>query len=450
MTFRNSAPNQREHLTPTTYALVASTFHGVAAALFHPLIIIAFFISRVSDESRDVALVAVISTATWYVPQLLTNWGSRYYPQVYPVVVAASVVRLASVSLMAAFVLRTDSPDAVLARQFLLILVAYQLASAALVPAMNELMARAVPARHLTTLFRNRFIVGSVAAMVAGLVAARGLGVDAPPFPRGFGLLFLVAAMATGAESWFLLRLREVKSEDLPRERVGSIAPSRLVAALAGGGFRKFALFRIIIALAAIADPYLIVHGMREIEPSSRFLGLYIVTFAAANLAGTAAANDLTVLGAARSVFQVAALLRFATPILALLIPLLYTSEAASSGVAAALFGSVFVGLGLITAAHGGTTQHTLLALHPPGARAAGITLLNVALCFCALAPLLGSRLVEQRGTAALLGVASAIGFIAVVFSGALIAPSPRRSRRRRPGKRRLRAVPKKRKPRRR
>ncbi|MDP8972616.1 MAG: hypothetical protein M3N45_05450, partial [Actinomycetota bacterium] len=423
------------------HALLAAALQGIAAALLHPLIIVAFLVSELSSAPRDVALVAVIAGATWYVPSLLNTWLAAYYHRVFPVALAASFVRVIAASSMAAVMLGSAASDATLARLVLLALVAYQLASAAFVPAGNDLIARATPAEHRARLYRARWLVGGVSALLAGAVIAAALGSDTPPLREAFGALFLTAAFAIAGESWFILRLREPGPARLSEERAGAIAGSRIREALAVRGFRRLLVFRVALALAASGDPFLIVYGMSEIAPGRAALGVYVALFAFGALVGGAMGLDLSNLGAVRPIFQFAALLRFATPLLALLFSFLATGGVVATSVAAWLFGSVFLLLGLEIAITTAATQPAVFAVAPAGTRGAAITLLNVALGVCALGPLLGSRLVERQGIAALLVVAAGLSFVTIMLSG-ILAPSTRRPaprRQRRPAPRRAR-----------
>lgn len=426
------------------HTLLAATMQGVAAALFHPLIIVAFLISELSSAPRDVALVSVIAGTTWYVPSLLNTWLAAYYHRVFPVALAAAFVRVTAASLMAAVVFGSSASDRTLARLVLLALVAYHLASAAFLPAANDLIARAIPAEHHARLYRARWFVGGVSAMLAGGVVAAALSTEALALREAFGALFLTATFAAAAESWFILRLREPGPARLSEERAGAIAGSRIRQALAVRNFRRLTLFRVALALAAIGDPFLIVYGMSEIEPGRAALGVYVALFAFGALLGGAMGLDLSNLGAVRPVFQLAALLRFATPLLALLFSFLGAAGVVATSVAAWLFGSVFLLLGLEIAITTATTQPAVFAVAPVGTRGAAITILNLALGLCALAPLLGSRLVERQGIAALLVVAAGISFVTIMLSGVL-SPTARRAtsrRHRRPAPRRARPTP--------
>ena len=410
------------------HALLASVFRGIAAAILHPLIIIAFFIGELSSSPRDVALVAVIAGATWYVPNLLTTWLATYYRHVFPVALAAALMRSSAACLIATFTLRADVSDRTLVRLILLSFVAYQLATATLEPAANDLIARSAPDAVRARLFRIRWLVCGVTGVVTGATVAGALSVQSQGLREAFGVLFLTAALATVAESWFLLRLPERSSTRLSDERVGSIAGSRMRAALAVRGVQRLLVFRIALALAAVADPFIVVHGMGEIEPGRSALGIFVALFAAGSLLGGAIAQYTSHPATARSSFQRAALLRFAAPLLAVLIPVLATSGPLESTLAAWLFGGVFLLLGTEVAVTGAVTFPAIFAAAPIGTRGAVITLMNVALGLCAVMPLLGSRIVVRQDIAALLVVAAAVGLGAVLLSG-IMFPPPRRTR---------------------
>ena len=128
------------------HALLAATMQGIATALLHPLIIVAYLIGELSSAPRDVALLSVIAGTTWYVPSLLHTWLAAYYHRVFPVALAAAFVRVTAASSMAAIVLGSSASDRTLARLVLLALVAYHLSSAAFLSAANDLIAWATPA----------------------------------------------------------------------------------------------------------------------------------------------------------------------------------------------------------------------------------------------------------------------------------------------------------------
>lgn len=423
------------------HALLASGFRGVASAILHPLIIVAFFVGELSSAPRDIALVAVIAGATWYIPTLLTAWLAAYYHNVFPIALAAAFVRSAAACTMAAFIFRADVSDQGLARLVLLGFIAYQLATATLEPAANDLIARSASETSRARLFRVRWLVCGAVAIVTGAVIAGALTGDDATLRDTFGALFLAAALATVAEGWFLLRLPEPSATPRSDERSGSTAGGRLGEALGVRKVRRIIVFRIALALAAVADPFIVVHGMREIEPGRAALGLFVALFAAGSLLGGVMARDVTKPETVRPSFQRAALLRFSAPLLAVLIPLLTTTGPLGPDLAAWLFGGVFFLLGVEFALTSAVTSSALYAAAPAGARGAAMTLLNIALGVCALIPLLGSRIVEQQDIAALLVVAAAVGFLAVLLSGILFAP-PRRTRPKRRPRPAVRAAP--------
>jgi len=185
-------------------------------------------------------------------------------------------------------------------------------------------------------------------------------------------------------------------------------------------------LFRVALGLAAAADPFIIVFGLRRVGLELGDIGLALVAYAIGHLAGILIWPHWSPHQSARAPLQIAALLRVLVLVITIGIPAivsstLYTDRFASAEPAVRLFLIQYVLLGLAVSAHGWANQRYLQDISTPETARQAVTTTNVVHGILAFGPFAAALLIDRTSLDEMLWIAAAIAFIALLISGFLI-----------------------------
>ncbi|MEA2514844.1 MAG: hypothetical protein QOJ59_4333 [Thermomicrobiales bacterium] len=407
------------------FGVAHGAFLTLAETLLYPTIILTVFVAQLTDDPVRIALVPVIGTSVWLLPQILLASVQQRSRRQLPWATGASIVQTAAIVLLAYVGYRADMNDAERLRSFFLCYVVYNLAGGLASVPSRELLAKSIPRERRGILFLQRSLWGAVLAVGAGL-AVRGLfGPEGPAFPRNFTSLFAVAAGALAAATFFQMRLRE---------------PARLVASSSSGpatglrnapqviadsNFRRLMTFRVFLMASTLADPFLIVYARRELNVPLSYLGAYLIAFTAARFLSAPVWAWLENRGGHRAVLQATALARLSAPLVALVLPYLadstlYRDRFDSDRPIFYAFAVVFAALGAALGGQARANFGYIMDIAPAELRPAYTGLANAILMVAALAPLVGARLVERYSYETLFATATLVGLAAVFVSGVL------------------------------
>lgn len=152
---------------------------------------------------------------------------------------------------------------------------------------------------------------GGLLAFLAGFGVREILALPLP-FPLPYALLFALGALAFGL-GWYLFGLTEEPEEPPREERLSLSLP------LQHGGFRRYLWVRVLLGLAAMAEPFYAVYAVRALGQGKElgvYLSLYALSFTLSNLLWAKLAKR-----GSKGVLQAGAFLAFLTPLLALFLP---------------------------------------------------------------------------------------------------------------------------------
>jgi hypothetical protein len=209
------------------------------------------------------------------------------------------------------------------------------------------------------------------------------------------------------------------------------------LAAFGNDSFRRFILFRVVLTIATLADPFLIIYAQVKLSIPTTYIGTYLILITLARFF----AGPLFALaerrGGPRTVMQVTALFQMLAPLIALILPYLSDSELYQDRFddnrpIFYAFAAVYFCLGIALAGHARGNFGYLMANAPEGLRPAFARTGNTLLAIAGLAPLIGAELIERYSYDTLLSSAAIVGLVAVLLSGLLtsapLRPRPARS----------------------
>ncbi|HEV2065594.1 MAG TPA: hypothetical protein VGR08_02075, partial [Thermomicrobiales bacterium] len=300
----------------------------------------------------------------------------------------------------------------------------YQVSSTVLGRASVRSIAGASPTAICGVIFHQRAVIGAIVAIIGGAVVW-SVNRSAVDIRDAIEVLFFLAAISVCSATWFLFAMPGGKRTRQPESQTALLSTG-LLRPFRTRSYRTFILFRVALGLAAAADPFIIVFGLRRIGIELEDIGLALVAYAIGHFAGVLLWPLWSPPRSARAPLQIAALLRVLALIITIGIPpivasTLYADLFASPEPAVRLFLIQYVLIGLAVSAHGWANQRYLQDISTPEMTRQAVTTTNVVHGILAFAPFLAAYLIDRTSLDEMLWVATAVAFIALLISGFLI-----------------------------
>jgi MFS family permease len=365
--------------------------------------IVPLYVRHLTDSRLLIGLVATISGAGWYLPQLLTANYLQRVPRMKPVVIqiglfAERLPLLAAA--LSALLLAQHSPSLALVA-FFVCLAWFNLGAGFIAVAWQEMFAKVIPVQYRGRLLGVANFVGTATGVLGAGLAASVL--DRFAFPTNFGLCFSLAFLFI-LLSW--ASLAATREPPLPsRRNVRSFTeylrslPSTIRQ---DGNFGRYLAARIVGMLARMGTGFLAVYAADRWQLSDSRAGL----FTTAMVVGQAGAN--LILGALadrrghKLVLEISLLLTAASMAGAVLVPAPAWMYFVFVAVGAAAAGDILAMIGIVMEFSGIEERPTYMGLANtiPGLSAA-------------VAPMIGGWIAQRFSypttfaSGALLGVAA-------------------------------------------
>jgi len=400
------APMQRARSPDRNFWL--GVYNGIfvngSEAFFHSTLVLAPFLAALGAPAAVVGLVPTMRTGGWFLPQLFVAHRLAPQPLKMPWYRRMSLVRVLAWAAMTAAVFAFGArPGLVIAVVLAMIAINAVAGGVTGVP-FADVTAKVVPHFRLGTFWALRNAVGGALALLAGLVLERLLG-GRYPFPRDFGMVFLLGTVLAGVA---------YLSFSMVREPAGKPALKRPFLSMVGtipgvlrhdASLRRFLRVRFLGLLLQLADPFYAVYAIEVLGAPARVLGTYVIvaTFAsiAANFVFRVPANrarNVTIL-------QLGIGLLLLAPVTAMAMPDWHP------------FALVFVFSAAGNSSVGIAAWNLLYAVAPEEDRTLYVGLANTFLSLPSLAPVLAGALLPLVGYQAVFVAAGVSGLLALAFA---------------------------------
>ena len=248
--------------------------------------IVPLFISKLTDSTLAIGLVAVIAQGSWFLPQLFTANLVERLARKKPVVVNLGffLERLPMwVIVLAAFVAGKSTTAALLL--FLLGYAWHGLGAGVIATAWQELLARCFPVGKRGRFFGTTMFVGAgIGTMAAGFSAwiLRYF-----PFPTNFVYSFAIAAAFINLSWLFLAMTREpVQLVTAPRQSNRQFWADLPQLLRRDVNFRRFLVARLVLALSGMGTGFVTVAAVRQWQVADSTVGVYTAVYLAGQTVG--------------------------------------------------------------------------------------------------------------------------------------------------------------------
>ncbi len=409
---------------------MAGILSGFGDGFMLPLIVVSAYVSLLTDNLRTVGAVPALAFGLWSLGSLIAQWPLRTSTRRKPWAFAANLIRSGTVALMAWIAWREDTAAGDRLETLLIAFGVFAFFSGVTSSATTALVRTTTDQSDRRRLLSLRSIGAAIMGVVAGVITRQMFASSEASIDRSFAYLFIAAAAVMSAATFLIL---------ISRESVGTVpasppSPGGTTAhARSMRTFRRYALFRAVLAATVAADAMLIAFAIDELQIGLEFLGYCTIAFCAAMAGGLILWRMLEQEVLSRSVLQIAALLKILPPLIALTVPYLqdsayYQEHTSGNQVAHWMIVAAFAALGLAGAslAAGGFWFLTSVStsMTPWFSTATTAVLAPVS-----LAGISGGWIAERWGFDRLFAAALAVALVALLASGLLPVTASRQPR---------------------
>lgn len=352
-------------------------------------IVLAGFAARLGAPSAVIGLLPAIAQGGWMLPQLYVAARSRPLAYKMPLYRSAATVRtLTYLVMVACAAFLTDWP-ALCLTVFILAMLVNALASGVSGLPWLEIVSKTVEPQRRAWFFATRNLYGGILAFLAGLGVRWILGSELA-FPYNYTLIFLLATAAFTAGYAIFGRVTEPPDQPLPAGNFAEELRS-IPVSLQDPALRAFLRVRLLLAFAALGEPFYAVYALHDLGFPAASLGTFVMATTAAAPLSNVAWQRVAERRGSRRILRYSAALAALAPLTALLAGLWHLPALAY--VLVFVFASVAMqGFNL------GHTNH-LLNIAPPESRGRYIGTLNTLVGFALFAPVLGGFAADLLGS---------------------------------------------------
>jgi len=373
-------------------------------AFFHSGLVLAPFLAALGAPAWAIGLIPTIRIGGWFLPQLFVASRLAHQPFKLPVYRRSSTVRVLSFAILTATVFAAGDRPGLIVVVTLAVLAVNAIAGGVGGVPFADVTAKVVPHYRLGTFWVLRNAIGGVLALLAGLVLSRVLD-SGLPFPRDFGLVFLLGSTLMASAYLAFALVREPAGTPALREPMRAML-RRLPSVLRrDDSFRRYLRVRFLALAALLAEPFYAVHAITNLGAPVTSLGTFVVMATFASITVNFAMRRHADRGRNVTVLQIALALLVAAPIAALTI---HDPRA---------FGLVFALSAAGTSAMGIAAWNLLYAVSPAPERPLYVGVANSVLALPSLAPVAAGLAAGLVGFRPLFGLAALVAAASLAFS---------------------------------
>ncbi len=405
------------------YVVLNAAIQAVAGIVLQPMIILAAIAFLLGGGNYRIAAFTVVAAVSWALapalPLVLGSWMIRSYP----VVLGAGVARLIAAFIIGFVGFRIDNlSTGRIVNLLILAFLIHQVAAAVSAPASTSVILGGTSTSQRTAIFHRRGYAAAIASAIGALACWSVFRSD-ESFQRSVGLLLMLAAISLASATWYMLGIRGGARTTTPAPRPSSTS---FREAFRSAPFRRFVSFRILLALTAALDPFVIVFGFQELGVTTAYIGWAILAYAAGQLAGHLGWTRWIAGHSPRVPFQIATFLRLLFLTWAVALPTLATSNLYTErfdDLTAAMggFAAGFALLGLAASVGHPANHRYLMDIAPRSALGGAVLAANLIAAIFALAPFGVAWLLGRYELERLLWAGIGVAIVTLLASGLLL-----------------------------
>ena len=249
--------------------------------------ILPLFVSKLSDSTIPLAIVAMLAQGGFFLPQLLTANFIERLDRKKPMVVNIGFLteRLPAILLLATPLLAVRSPLLALVA-FLAFYGWFTLGGGLIAAAWQDMIARCFPVTRRGRFFGGNLFLGTLLGV--GLASIAGTLLERVAFPMNFVYIFAMASVGIVVSWIFVAQTREpVEASTVPYRSNRQYLAELPKVIQADGNFRSFLLARFILALGEMGSGFLTVAAIQTWAISDGMVAMFTTASLIGQTAGS-------------------------------------------------------------------------------------------------------------------------------------------------------------------
>jgi Na+/melibiose symporter-like transporter len=385
--------------------VVNGGFTQLGMNLTQPSLVLSVFVRALGGSNTLVGLLSSIRFGGWFLPQfLVASWIQPQQHKV-PIAVGMEVVRTAIYALLGllTYALAPSRPSLLLLLFFALFTLS-RLTTGIGALARTDAIGKFVSPRRRAAFFAARSFWGGVFVFGAGLLVRYVLDeTHGQPFPFNFTLLF---GLSGGSFLIALLLFSRIREQADPPDRPHHSLKAQLARApdlvRQDPPFRRYILVRLLLNMTRLSAPFYPIFALDVLGAPASMVGFYLSAMTLARIFSNLLWQRLSRRRGNYFLVRATALLTALEPLLAVGLPwimrLAGLTVERTGLLPAYLFTIVFVIAGGTQSGRSIGLMALLLDIAPDAERASYIGLVNTALGFVSLLPILSGAIIDQVG----------------------------------------------------
>lgn len=277
--------NQNETQRNFWLGVVNGICFVLGETLIDPTLVIAAFVSRLTQSAVWVGFAAATLDYAWFLPQLWVSGYLQSQPYKMPLYRQTAVVRAVAWVILTAAIFLIREPG------WLLLVFMFTFSVAAIGAGLSglsflEIVSKTIPPHERGMFFALRLTLAGVMGVGASAVVQWALGDQSLlAYPGNFGALFAVATLLFFCGWWAFLQVREPPdSSVLPRASFAEQLHRAFHFLRADANFRRFLWLRSALMIAGAAVPFYAIYVQQQLGGTLGMIGVYLGVFKVSNL----------------------------------------------------------------------------------------------------------------------------------------------------------------------
>ena len=398
---------------------------GVGMAFINQSTVLPTFVSRITDSTLLIGLIATIQSGAWLIPQVFVAGLVADRPRKRPFMLAAAVASrpLFLALALATLVIGERNPAILVALLFAVMLV-FGVADGFVSVPWFDILCRAIPPSRRGRVIGLAQVINGLIGVAVGGVVALVLVDPALRFPTNFAVLF---ALAGGAFMFSLIALALIREPaptfEAPLERRANIFAKIVPVLRTDRRLVRIIVVRLLFGVGAMIFPFYIVFANRSLGFGAADVGLFLSAQVFGGVAGGLLFGQLGDRVGTRATIRAAVPIAAVAPALGLVCGSLGSTLGPTLIYVVA---GVFVAIGMTFSCYQLGFINYVLELAPDNQHAIYVGLYNALVGLLLVVPPLAGWMLQVTSFGFVFAVA--LGFFALALVGSLALPEPRRT----------------------
>jgi hypothetical protein len=394
------------------------TFYITGETIMEPTLVLASFVSRLTDSPLWVGMIVPLRDGSWFLPQLWVSSFLQSEPRKLPYYRQMALVRALPWLAMTIVVLTVRDPLWTLIIFFACFSITAVAAGLSGLPFL-EVVSKTIPSERRGEFFALRLATGGLAGVGASFFVRWMLDEkNGYLFPANFGVLF-GTALALACASWLVFAWIVEPSDQNVKPPVSLIDQLRRAIQIIKSDprYRRFIYLRSSLIVGGAATPFFAVYVQRTLDGSLSMIGVYLAVYVFTNLVANFALARISGKIGYQRVTEIAALAGLTMTLVVLTLILVASPLNLRGTIPSLWLIPVFVLSGIRESSQGVAGQSLLLEIAPLSERTLYLGFTNTLLGIILLSTGLSGIVVQTFGLLTLLVIAILAHIIALISS---------------------------------